>query len=88
MQPNERPLGELFAELARETGHLIKQELQLVKAETMVKARQSTRNLKLLAVGAGIASVGALTLTAALVAQSNFVAERHILTKLQATPVK
>lgn len=67
-QQSERPLGELFAELARETGQLLKQELQLAKAETVVKAKQAGRNIALLGLGACLAAVGGLSLTAAAVA--------------------
>lgn len=67
MQPGEKPLGELFAELARETGLLVKQELQLVKAETVIKAKQAGRNMALLGAGVVLAAAGGLTLTGAAV---------------------
>lgn len=53
MQPatQERPLGELFKELAGETGTLVRQEVQLAATELTAKATRAGTQVAL--VGAG-----------------------------------
>jgi hypothetical protein len=63
----ERPLGELFTELARETGTLVRQEVQLAKAEMTVKAREAGKDAGMIGVGAILANIGLLALVAALI---------------------
>lgn len=69
MQPAEapRPLGELFAELARETAELVREEARLVKVEMTGKAKGVAKDAAMVGVGGGLAMVGSLVLMAALV---------------------
>jgi Zn-dependent protease with chaperone function len=63
----ERTLGDLFAELSEETSMLIRQEMQLAKAEVSQKVSKASKNITVLAVGGIVAYVGFLALTAALI---------------------
>lgn len=63
----ERSLGALFAELSQETSTLIRQEMQLAKAEVSQKLSKAGKNIAILAAGGVIAYVGFLALTAALI---------------------
>ena len=65
---DERSLGELFGELARETGTLVRQEVELAKSEMTQRATRAGRDVGSLAVGGAVAYAGFLTLLAALVA--------------------
>lgn len=65
--PVQRPLGELFSELAAETGTLLKKEVALVKVEMRDKASKAGHASAIIAAGGGVAALGAMTLTAALV---------------------
>ena len=65
---DERSLGELFGELARETGTLVRQEVELAKTEMTQRATRAGKDVGSLAVGGAIAYAGFLTLLAALVA--------------------
>ena len=62
-----RPLGELFTELASETGTLLRKELELAKAEMVVKAKDAGAYSAQVAAGAAVALGGGLVLLAALV---------------------
>lgn len=62
-----RSLGDLFAELTRETKSLIHQEVQLAKAEVTEKATRVGRDVGMIAAGGLVLYVGALVLVAALV---------------------
>ena len=63
----DRPIGELMKQLAQETSTLVRQELQLAKAETAEKGRKAGVGIGLMG-GAGVAALLALgTLTAFLV---------------------
>ena len=64
---DDRPLGELFAELARETATLARQEVQLAKTEMTQKATQVGRDLAFLAVGGAVAYAGLLAIMAAVI---------------------
>jgi len=63
----QRPLGELFAELASETATLVRHEVELAKVETVAKVRTAGATAAQLAVGGAIAAMGALVLLGALV---------------------
>lgn len=65
--PVQRPLGELFSELAAETGTLLKKEVALVKVEMRNKASKAGHASAIIAAGGGVAALGAMTLTAAIV---------------------
>ena len=64
---DERTLGEMFAELSRETRTLIQQELQLAKTELTEKASKMGRGAGLIVGGAMIAYAGLLAIVAAMV---------------------
>jgi hypothetical protein len=61
----ERSLGELFGDLARETGTLVRQEVQLAKTEATQTASRVGRDLGFLAVGGLVTYAGLLGLLAA-----------------------
>lgn len=63
----ERSLGELFADLARETSTLVKQEVSLAKNEMTEKATRVGKDVGYLAMGGAVAYAGVLTLIAAVV---------------------
>src|SRR4051795_8106708 len=64
---NERSLGELFAELSRETSTLVRSEVSLAKTELTEKATQAGRNAAIVAVGGALAHAGLLVIIAAVV---------------------
>jgi hypothetical protein len=64
---SEPSLGELFAELSRETTTLVRQEVALAKSELSAKAARAARHVGFIAVGGVIVYAGVLTLAAALV---------------------
>jgi hypothetical protein len=64
---DERSLGELFAELARETSSLVRQEVELAKTEITQKASQVGKDAGMIGVGGAIAYAGFLVFLAALV---------------------
>ena len=64
---DERTLGEMFAELSRETRTLVHQELQLAKTELTEKASQMGKGAGLVAGGGLIAYGGLLAMIAAMV---------------------
>jgi len=63
----DRSLGELFSDLARESSTLLRQEVQLAKTELSQKASQVGRDVASLAIGGLIAYAGLLALVAALI---------------------
>ncbi len=69
MQQNRdnRSLGELFAELSRETSTLVRQEVQLAKVEMTQTASRVGQDIGFLAVGGAVAYAGFLALIAALI---------------------
>jgi len=69
MQPNtdDRSLGELFADLARETGDLVRQEVTLAKSEMTQKAAQVGKDVAFLAIGGFVLYAGLLAIIAALI---------------------
>jgi hypothetical protein len=64
---DERPLGELFADLAREIGDLMRQELTLARTEMTQQAPRVGRNIGTLAVGGAVVYAGFLALVAAAI---------------------
>jgi hypothetical protein len=64
---DERTLGEMFAELSRETRTLVQQELQLAKAELTEKASNMGKGVAFIVGGGLIAYAGLLAIVAALV---------------------
>jgi len=63
----EKSIGELFADLSRETSQLVRQEVQLAKTEVTSKAAKVGKDVGMIAGGAALAGVGFLVLSAALV---------------------
>lgn len=63
----QRPLGELFSELASETGTLIRKEVELAKTEMTAKASAAGRNAAAVAVGGAVAFMGAMALLAGII---------------------
>ncbi len=63
-----RPLGDLFADLVRETGSLVKNEIALAKTEMTAKASSAAKDAAMVGVGSGIALLGAIALLAAVIA--------------------
>lgn len=64
---DDRSLGQLLKELTSETTTLLKQEVDLAKTEMSEKASRLGTNLGSLAVGGGVAFLGALALLAAAI---------------------
>jgi uncharacterized membrane protein YqjE len=64
---DERSLGELFSDLARETSTLVRQEVQLAKTEMTQKATAVGKDIGFLAVGGLIAYAGLLALIATVI---------------------
>ena len=63
---DERTLGEMFADLSRETRTLVQQELQLVKTELTEKASKMGKGAAFIVGGGLIAYAGLLAIVAAL----------------------
>jgi hypothetical protein len=64
---DDRSLGELFADLARDMGVLVRQEVGLATTEMTHKATRAGRELAVLAVGGLVAYAGLLAILAAIV---------------------
>jgi putative superfamily III holin-X len=64
---DDRSLGDLFADLVRELGELVRQEVQLAKAELRQNAAQAGRAIAALVVGGAIVYGGVLALLAAAI---------------------
>jgi len=63
----ERSIGELFAELARETSTLVRQEVQLAKTEMTQKASQVGKDAGMIGAGGAIAYAGLLAIIAGII---------------------
>lgn len=66
-QQDNRSIGELFAELARETSTLVRQEVQLAKTELTQKATSAGKDAAMIGAGGAVAYAGLLALIAALI---------------------
>ena len=64
---DDRSLGELFADLARESSTLLRQEVQLAKTELSQKASQLGKDAASVAIGGLVAYAGLLAILAALI---------------------
>ena len=64
----ERSIGELFTELANETGTLVRQELALAQAEMTGKLTRAGKNAAYIAAGGAVGFAAFMTLLAAVVA--------------------
>lgn len=63
----DRPLGELFGDLARETGALVRHEVQLAQTEITAKAKAVGKDVSLIAGGAVLAQAGVIALLAGVI---------------------
>jgi uncharacterized membrane protein YqjE len=66
-EKQDRSIGELFSELANETGLLIRQEVALAKVELTQKANRIGRNVGYLVLGGAVAYAALLALLAAII---------------------
>src|SRR3954469_13675661 len=64
---NDRSLGELFADLAHESSTLVRQEIELARAELSDKAASFARDVAFLAIGGAVLYAGLLAVLAALI---------------------
>ena len=64
---DDRSLGELFADLAREMGTLVRAEVELARVEMTQKATRVGKDVGFLAVGAAVAYAGLLAILAAAI---------------------
>ena len=64
---DNRSIGDLIAELSRETGQLVRKEVELATTEMTAKAKKAGANVGLAAAGGALAHAGLLVLLAALV---------------------
>jgi hypothetical protein len=67
MVRDERSLGDLFTELAGETGTLIRQEIALAQTELTQKATRAGTNIGYLAIGGAVAFTAVLSMTASVI---------------------
>ena len=67
MAREERSLGDLFSELAGETGMLVRQEVALAQAELTHKATTAGKNVGYLVVGGAVAYAAMLALLAGII---------------------
>ncbi len=63
----EPSLGDLFSELSQGTSTLVRQEVELAKAEVTQKISKASRNLAFITGGGLIGYIGAMALVAALI---------------------
>jgi len=74
IQKEERSLGDLFSELAAETGTLVRQEVALAQAEISGKATRVGKQVGFLAVGGAIGYAAMLAIMAGvIIGLSNFI---------------
>jgi hypothetical protein len=66
-QGEERSLGELFAELSRDTGALVRKEVELATTEMSAKLKVAGTQASVVAAGGALAHAGLLVLLAAIV---------------------
>ena len=64
---DDRSLGELFAELSRETGELVRKEIELAKTEMTAKAKTAGIQAGVVAAGGALVHAGLLVLLGAIV---------------------
>ena len=64
---DDRSLGDLLAELSRETAHLVRKEVELATTEMTSKARAAATGGSIAAAGGALVHAGLLVLLAAIV---------------------
>jgi len=65
-QQDNRSLGELFGDLARDTGTLVRQEIELARTEMTQKAMRVGKDIGFLLAGGAVAYAGFLAILAAI----------------------
>jgi hypothetical protein len=70
---DERSIGDLFSELANETGTLVRQEVALAQAEMTKKLVDTGKKAAWIGVGGALGYAGVLAVTAALIALLSYV---------------
>jgi len=65
-QQDNRSLGELFGDLARDTGTLVRQEVELARTEMTQKAMRVGKDIGFLLAGGAVAYAGFLAILAAI----------------------
>ena len=66
-QMDNRPLGDLFSDLATDMSNLVRQEVALARVEVTQKAKYLGRNVGYLVVGGAVAYAGLLAIIAAII---------------------
>jgi len=64
-EQDPRSLGDLLAQLSRETGVLVRKEVELATTEMTAKAREAAADAAITAAGGALAHAGLLVLLAA-----------------------
>jgi hypothetical protein len=64
---DERSIGELISELSRETGQLVRKEVELATTEMTAKVRSASTHVAVAAAGGALAHAALLVLLAAIV---------------------
>lgn len=64
---DDRSLGELFAELSRETSNLVREEVALAKSEVRKTATEAGKDVGFMAAGGSVAYAGFLAIIAAII---------------------
>lgn len=73
LEKDERSIGDLFTQLAAETGTLVRQEVALAQSELTAKASKVGKNIGFLAIGGAVGYAAMLAVLAAVViGLSNF----------------
>ena len=67
LNKDDRRLGDLFSELAAETGTLVRQEVALAQAEITAKATRVGKNVGFLAVGGAVGYAALLAILSGIV---------------------
>ncbi|MEP7149198.1 MAG: phage holin family protein [Acidobacteriota bacterium] len=67
LQNDERSLGDLFSELAAETGTLVRQEVALAQVEMTAKATRVGKSVGFLAVGGAVGYAALLAIVAGVI---------------------
>ena len=63
---DDRSLGDLMAELSRETGTLVRKEIELARVELTMKARDAAKHVGTALIGCSLAYAGLVVLLGAL----------------------
>jgi hypothetical protein len=67
VQKEDASLGDLFGDLSREMSTLVRQEVDLAKAELSQKAKSAGKDAGFMAMGGALAYAGALAIVATLI---------------------